>query len=195
MGTIAHLAHHLIPLRSVISQTTRPTIEKSTRSSAKAKTRNSLQYTLQRNVAELDFDFNERVVIVRILSEAGNTLLYQNWSFDALNGHERTKEDGASDEGTEILEMPYDWSRRMDLQRNDDDFVCFSHRGEPTQVHFVLATITAVSILLIGVFYPILFVIGLVIAVFLRTRKRRGGADVKHLKPIQNENASKSKND
>jgi len=214
MGFIAHFAHYFIPLNSIILQQADPstasrttTVTTSSTTDTGTMTKASLQYTLHRNVAELDFDFDQRMVIVRILSDTGTVLLNQNWSFDALSGDDNNEENKehanvgsySSSASIKLDEEAYERSKRILLghqettidhekQRSsssfptdshgydfytDDDFVCVSHRGEPTFLHFVLATATAVTILFLGIFSPFILLIALGLY-YLRKRKREG---------------------
>ena len=201
MGIIAHLAHYLIPLKSIIlfhedpsTESRTATANSSSSADTGAITKTSLQYTLQRNVAELDFDFDKRMVIVRILSDTGTTLLKQDWSFDALNGRgdegkKKEDNDGSIFSSSSVLldEERYERSKRIVLRHQgttidqekkrsstsfptdssvsnfytDDDFVCVSHRGEPTLLHFVLATASAVTIMFLGLFSPFILLVAL----------------------------------
>ena len=218
MGLIAHLAHYLIPLKSIIlnhaglskeSRAATANSSPSTETGNIAKT--SLQYTLQRNVAELDFDFDQRMVIVRILSETGTVILNQNWSFDALNGgiHERTEKEanhGSNFSSSFVLlgEEQYEQSKRILLghqgttideekQRSstsfptdspdynlyvDDDFVCVSHRGEPTLLHFVIATAFTVTIMFLGLFSPFILLVAVGLYYVRKNKPARAGQTI-----------------
>lgn len=148
MGIVANLAHHLIPLTSVLRD---------------AKT-NALQYSLARNVAEIEFDWVKRDLSLRILGDDGTTLLRQDWSMDLLSGTENST---STTTGRTTMESA---ERNSRLDVNLDDFFCLDYQIEPSAVHFTLATITTVVILLVGFLYPLILFIGL--AYFLFTRRR-----------------------
>ena len=93
-----------------------------------------LQFSLDLNFGELDFDWERRVVNLRILGKDLNAppLLSANWTLDELSGR-------TSMTGTKTSFQYVTNSVSNDLFSFDGDWQCLPHRGRPNRIRWLLA--------------------------------------------------------
>lgn len=146
------------------------------RRSRKRRMNMQRQYTLDRNIAEVELDWAENLVAVRILGDKGETLLRQDWSMDRLTGGSGTTtetetflNDKSFDVGQERLEA----SLRRTFSRDHDDYVCVNYRGNIDAVHFVFGIVSSIGLFMTLGLFPILFCFG-VLSKFIIRRCRQG---------------------
>lgn len=129
------------------------------------------QYSLDRNIAEVDLDWNRRIVTVRILGDEGHTLLRQDWSMDKLS---EGSPESSSLLGTKSFEVARDRlqsSIHPTIPAND--YICVNYRGNPDPVHFAFSIAAVVSFALVSSLYPFLFAVGLFIFACGRRRRKK----------------------
>ena len=126
------------------------------------------QFSLARNIAELEFDWSRDHVIVRFLGVEGQVLLKQDWSMDELSGKDASKKtlldprsfDVAREEYNSVVHSP-----------DNHDFICVNYRGNPDKLQFAFSIVTVVGLFIILALYPILMCGGIGIT-FYHKRKR-----------------------
>jgi alkaline phosphatase D len=140
------------------------------------------QYTLQKNVAELEFDWSRQLVIVRVLGDEGQLLLKQKWTMNVLTtvGDERWNLLGPKSFGVAQKQLEGALGSSLPIFGNDleEEFVCVNYRGNLDLIQFAFSIAAIVAFSFIIVMYPSLFVIGLVI-LWLR-RRRQNTSKRKH---------------
>jgi hypothetical protein len=149
----------------------------------RSKTR---QYSLDRNIAEVDFDWNQSLVTVRILGVEGQTLLRQDWSMDRLTG--TVGDTLLSHKSFELGQQRLESALQYTLPKDHDEYICVNYRGNLDRVHFAFSVTSTICIFMILGIYPILFCYGIVTNLVFRrqrnekSRKRRGETTLRRLK-------------
>lgn len=124
------------------------------------KKKKQQQYSLDRNVAEFQFDWTERTVIVRILGVEGQTLLRQDWSMNRLDGGIRTTAEAdtlLSQKAFDIGQHRLESSLKTTFPRGHNEYICVNYRGNIDRVHFAFSVISTIGVFMIGGMCPILF--------------------------------------
>jgi hypothetical protein len=125
---LLHFAHWISPWTEILVKDGGPT--------SKA----GLQYSLEMNVAELDFDWDRESVSVNILGVDGTTVLEQQWSFqDLTKCHTTLVHTAEFDEVRDLRE-------RSKVMEKLDDWVCVHHRGIPNPYQFALSAAAPISL-------------------------------------------------
>jgi alkaline phosphatase D len=118
-----------------------------------------VQYSLDRNFGELEFDWEKRQVILRILGEDDSAppLLSTIWDFDKLSGRTSIEETG------KVSAADYDKVFNDLLSHNvatSKDWICINHRGLPSEKLQLFGVASALSfsmfLLLIPIVFPVL---------------------------------------
>ncbi|CAJ1946225.1 unnamed protein product [Cylindrotheca closterium] len=147
---VLHFAHHIFPWNELIVD----------------DDSNQMQYTLNLNVAELEFDWEDRQVFTRILGHKGQTILEQRWPFRSLTSIEETM---VADRDFQSL------SHRLQRQAtiiDQDDWICVHYTGSPSPVSFAMASIATASLVSILLSAPLLIPILLLWLLLTKRRKR-----------------------
>eukprot|EP00536_Pseudo-nitzschia_multiseries_P000983 jgi/Psemu1/317474/estExt_fgenesh1_pm.C_120011 len=147
-----------------------------------------LQYTLERNVAEVELDWKDNLVTVRILGEEGQTLLRQDWSMDRLTGgtstststtESATRKFVGADE-TLLTEQAFETgqdrlesSLQRKLPRDHEDYICVNYRGNIPPVHFALSIASTVGVGMLLGLAPVWVPAAFLVHLLLRWRRRR----------------------
>lgn len=116
LPSIVHLAHWLCPWKELV-------IDDQSQ---------ERQYSLELNVAELEFDWDRRTVVVSVLGVEGRVLLQQEWPMNHLTETKETMVD-AQDFETAKYRLA-----ASGLLQADDDSVCVHYRGLPNRFHFAI---------------------------------------------------------
>ena len=130
------------------------------------------QYTLERNIAEVEVDWEESVVTVRILGDRGQTLLRQDWSMDRLTGGGEPGIPGAGsllgdpsfEEGQKRLES----SLRRGFPSDHGEYICVNYRGNIDRVHFAFSVVSTIGVFVAIGTYPFLLCLGVLARWVLR---------------------------
>jgi len=140
-----------------------------------------LQFTLERNFAELEFDWEDQSVTLRVLGEKldGTPLLSTRWSFESLsaeNGGDSLGDPALSND--QQMVDSFDNLARLgafDKELEDGQWICLNYRGLPDPIHRVVGLMLPI---LMGVFLTMTPCIlpFLVTLLFRRTYSRRPGA-------------------
>ena len=107
------------------------------------------QYSLELNFGELEFDWDEETLKVRVIGVEGadEPLLSAQWSFNQLSG---------------IKGMPGSKIRESDIAtseaelRSDDSWICVSQGGTVHPVHYFMATLASSALLFSFILLPYL---------------------------------------
>lgn len=136
-----------------------------------------LQYSLERNIAEIEVDWTEDLVILRILGDEGQTLLRQDWSMDRLTGDGRFRNGSANtllgDKSFEVGQERLEASLNTSFPRDHDDYICVNYRGNIDRLHFAFGIFSTIGVFVIIGLYPVLFCFGLLSRFVLRRFRRR----------------------
>ena len=147
------------------------------RQSKKAK----LQYSLDRNIAEFEFDWTERLVTVRIMGDEGQILLRDDWTFDLLTAEANTT---LSDQSFDIAQHRLESSLKMNLSKIHGDYICVNYRGNINRIHFAFSAFSTFAVFtIIGMCPPLLCFFA-----FLKAIRRYSQSKRTHLHRIQNRN-------
>jgi alkaline phosphatase D len=135
------------------------------------------QYTLDRNFAEFEFDWDSRRIMIRVHGENTNDkpLLSTSWNFDLLNGTIALE--------NQILHNA-DYMYRYHILSakgiiTDDDWICLNYQGElslPAKIFSVLSPGTLASIV---VLLPVIFVFRTLWSMFRRILRIRSSITTK----------------
>ena len=117
------------------------------------------QYSIDRNVAELEFDWEQRLVNVTILGIDGVTLVSQSWPIDQLteissqsDGSRISPSSLVTDQDFEIAEKRLKHLSILKSHNNDgDEWICVQYQGLPSKLYFgITTTIFVSSVMLLG---------------------------------------------
>ena len=125
--SILHLAHWISPWTELL-------VDKESK---------QLQYSLDLNIAELNFDWDHQTVITSIFGVEGRVLPQQEWTFQELTEIQTTSVD-SNDFETRHEQLG------VSGMLGSGDWVCVQHRGLPNRIHFA-----------IGVGIPLVFALSL----------------------------------
>eukprot|EP00980_Cylindrotheca_fusiformis_P007373 scaffold1525_cov142-Cylindrotheca_fusiformis.AAC.173 len=123
-GWVMHFAHWISPWNEIV-------IDEKTR---------KLQYSLDLNIAELDFDWVERKVLATILGSNGEPLLQQKWPFDDLSIVQKTT---LRDQDFDLVSQ---YLRDRLIGGENNDWTCVHYRGIPSPLAFALSIVVTVTV-------------------------------------------------
>jgi hypothetical protein len=129
-----------------------------------------LQYSLARNVAEMELDWINRSVIVRILSDGGQILLSQEWLIDDLSGAINPTKTFLQPNSYAVARNRLESAIQSTIP--NDDFVCVNYRGNADPVHFAFSIASVIGLTVISSMYPFLICVGLCVACCRKTRSK-----------------------
>jgi hypothetical protein len=132
------------------------------------------QYSLDRNVADFEFDWIERLVTVRILGDEGQTLLREDWSMNQLTTEADTM---LSDEAFDVGEHRLESSLKTTFPAGHSQYICVNYRGNIDRVHFAFSVVSTIGVFMIAGMGPIL----MLIYVLTKAIRRRYPTNRKHL--------------
>lgn len=112
------------------------------------------QYSLDRNIAEFEFNWTERVVNVRVLGDEGQTLLREDWSMDQLTASADTM---LNDKEFEIGQQRLESSLQTAFIKDHSEYICVNYRGNINRLHFAFSVISTIGVFVIAGICPILF--------------------------------------
>ena len=130
-----------------------------------------VQYALQNNFAEFEFDWDSRELIIRILGEkvGGKPLLSTAWSFDGLSGVTKFPETGKV--------KPSDFQsiyKHLSVHgAQKEDWICVNYRGPSSLAHKLYGFFTPVMLAGSIVMMPLIVPLLLAYFVLLRPRKKK----------------------
>jgi hypothetical protein len=189
----------------------------STSSSSTTPPRRNMQYSLNRNFAELDFDWIQRQVTIQILGEQvnGPPLLQTTWDFDTLSGyvpppppppvlsggignsrqqsflkdfHFRQAQHELQ---AHVHESPMDWNLTVENETTDDGavvWICLPYRGPQRFRLKVFNFVVPAGTAVILYFGPVVVPILFILFMLLRWyRQRRINVDMKKTKLVKSD--------
>lgn len=166
LKSVLNYAHFVNPWTGLLQRN-----DDESENEASSQTPKRLQYTLDRNVAEFEFDWTNRTVIVRVLGETGETLLREDWPMTRLSTNQANNtllDDEAFDVGLGRLES----ALQNPLPTNHSDFVCVDYRGNPNQFHKALGMASTFGLFVVMVTSPFVVFLCLFAIVAQRFRFR-----------------------
>ena len=126
----------------------------SIQSSRSTRKNTQQQYSLDRNIAEFEFDWIERFVTVRILGDEGQTLLREDWSMNQLTTEADTM---LSDKAFDIGQHRLETSLKTTFPTGHSEYICVNYRGNIDRVRFAFSVISTIGVFMIVGMCPILF--------------------------------------
>ena len=148
-----------------------------------ASTPSGLQYSLEKNFGELEFDWEERTVTMRALGEqpGAPALVEAHFSMDQLSGNTRHVVPGSSQlTSSDFLQEANRRSPRR-LEHGRDEWICLDYRRESTTSGWSAAAASATMLLSSRMMIMVCCTLALI-----RLRKRSSsGTGTSCAKPIQ----------
>jgi hypothetical protein len=134
-GPILSLAHRICPWTELL-------LDENT---------GSPQYSLERNVAELEMDWDQHLVNVTVLGINDQVLVRQSWPFEHLTAAVRESSMVKNEEFSRVAERLQQLSI---LESNADEWICVHYRGLPGKLHFGLACAVSFTVWSFFFFLP-----------------------------------------
>jgi len=164
-GSLMHLLHMVCPWTELMISDASPDDISLENGGAEGAT-TGLQYSLEKNFGELEFDWDKQMVSMRVLGEDVDSppLLSAKWSMDQLSGR-------ASTPGSSLgLE---DFQRQRELTKLvDNEWTCANHRGVVTVTQHLFGHVTAGMVFSILLPFPFLLPAYLLLVVLGRYARR-----------------------
>jgi hypothetical protein len=132
------------------------------------------QFSLARNIAEVEFDWSRCHVTVRILGVEGQVLLKQDWSMDELSGKDARTKTLLDPRSFDVAREQYESVVQTTESR---DFICVNYRGNPDKLQFAFSIVTVVSLFMILALYPIIMCGGFGVTLYHKRRRNRRKQD------------------
>lgn len=140
--------------------------------------KDGLQYSLDLNFAEFEFDWDQKQVVVRILGEDEHIHLAKVWSLDELNGKGPSGQPRFVNNDYHIAKVRRSLEDLGVLEsavNNSNDWICVNYRGLPNPVHRVVAMASSVlALATLTTILPSMVLIAIVVVLMrqLRTWRR-----------------------
>jgi hypothetical protein len=139
-----HWAHHTPAWTDLVDLTSLKPYE--------SDAKRGLQYVLERNFGEMEFDWENQQLIVRVLSRTGKSLISTVWPFSLLSG---TIEPPA----TGLIQLSdYEKTYQRLLLHNvskSNDWICINHRGIPSLGAKLFGVMSPISVAAFIIFLPL----------------------------------------
>jgi hypothetical protein len=133
-----------------------------------AGAKRGVQYTLERNFAELELDWDKKQVVVRVLGDNAKAepLLSTAWDFDQLNGA------ASSSPPATISQSDYAQAYRRLSTRGAElaDWICVSRHGTPSVAVKLYGVVSPILVVLFLTFLPFNLIL-LIACIAWRRRK------------------------
>jgi len=156
-GTAMHFLHQLRPWTQLMMSSDDPTI---THDGGMESAKTGLQYSLERNFGELEFDWEERTVALRSIGEDGRPLLSSKIQMDQLSGKSLMKTSFLSED-----EFQREIAEQHPLVAGE--WVCLPYRGRVGVMHEMLGHVRSVLAIVSFFTLPVL------VPAYLLVRRRR----------------------
>ena len=163
-----HLAHHTTSWTDVIHYRDTTT---STPTPSSNPLKVGLQYVLERNFGEMEFDWENRQVLVRVFGDTGTEFIRTAWPFDLLSGYNRTEPIPTGRLRISDYEHTYQNLLRHNVSQ-PDDWICLNHRGVSSFGMKLFDVLSPIGLVLFLVSLPINIVL-LAMWMIWRHRKRQ----------------------
>jgi hypothetical protein len=145
-----HFAHYTTSWTDVIQYRATTTTSAIPTPSSNEHWKTGLQYVLERNFGEMEFDWENRQVLVRVFGHTGTEFIHTIWPLDLLSGRNQTELIPTG----RLRTLDYERAYQNLLHHNvsqPDDWICLNHRG-----------VSSFGMKLFGVLAPVGLVIFLV---------------------------------
>jgi len=146
------------------------------------RTKKGIQYVLQRNFGELEFDWDNRQVVVRVFGQTRDGVavpfISTGWDFDVLSGLKPVKQTGKI-KGSDYERLYQRMLGAEGIRRhvNEDDWICVNYRGYPSfarKMFGFISPITLAGFLMFGP--PVLATVALAVLARRLVFRRRNAA-------------------
>lgn len=132
--------------------------------------KHGFQYALVRNFGELNFNWDTRQVIVRVLGNTGKVLMSTAWSIDLLSGISEPQSKGF----LKLTDFEQTYQRLTNHNVSQpDDWICVNHRGIPSLGVKLFGVVSPICVALSIAFLPLIIVMLTVWLVWRHMRRQR----------------------
>lgn len=118
---------------------------------AQAKKRGR-QYALQRNFGELEFDWEQRQVIVRVLDATGDTVISTAWPWTLLSGTSAPEPTGRLHMSD--FEAVQQRLLAHNVSQSSADWICLNHGGVVSSGAKLYSVLSSISVAAFFMFLP-----------------------------------------
>jgi PhoD-like phosphatase len=152
-NVLLHSMHNLSPWNDIMKATSSdvPSAEGLYENGGGEGARTGLQYSLEQNFGELEFDWDRRTIALRSMgkNEGSPPLLMAKLSMDQLSGRAAIRSSHLS---------PSDFRVEMEARHHpyDGDWICMNHRGRETQLGQIIGHVSTLFVLVTVVPLPML---------------------------------------
>jgi hypothetical protein len=136
-----HVSHNLLPRTDLQYVDKRESVE-----GEYASPKSGLQYSLSKNFGEIEFDFNDRRVILRSIGENGMPLIATSYTFDQLSG--RAEMPGSRIKASDFRTVASLNNRSGLPLLYGNEWVCVNHRGYDSPMSHLIGH-TCVSLIML----------------------------------------------
>ena len=167
--TLMHSLHYLCPWTDIlVSSSSDNSVEGMHETGGGEGSITGLQYSLQQNFGELEFDWNARTVALRSIGKNQDAppLLMAKLSMDQLSGR-------AALHSPHLTPQDFrDETSGFHHRLLDSDWVCINHRGRDSQLSHMLGHVSTVLVLVTVVPFPLLLPVFLLLLFVRRWTQR-----------------------
>jgi hypothetical protein len=131
-------------------------------------TKSGLQYSLEKNFGELEFDWESRTVVARTMGEDPHAepLLMAKWSLDQLSGHEELL-------GGSLTSQDFIEEAELRHHTVQGEWTCVNYRGRPTFLGQMIGYMMALASFTVLFPFPMLLPSIVALFLFRRGQKRK----------------------
>ena len=169
-----HFAHHTTSWTDIVYyRATTSTTASTTPSQSNHHLKHGLQYVLERNFGEMEFDWEHRQVLVRVFGHTGTEFIHTVWPFDVLSGIDHPTERKPTCGRLRITdyERAYQSLARHNVSQ-PDDWICLNYRGVSSFGMKLFGVLSPVGVVIFLISLPFNLVL-LVVWMMWRHRKRQ----------------------
>jgi hypothetical protein len=162
-STLMNVMHSLCPWTELLKASPNEVLVEA------GETKPGLQFSLQKNFGEVEFDWENRLVRLRALGDDGSVLLSSQLTLEQLSGTEVLK-GGLLDE--------LDFQHERDSLTNtlpQSQWVCINHRGIDTQLAHIIGHVSSLLVTLVVIACPIFLPLVCFLFLYRRRFSRLGG--------------------
>lgn len=171
-GTVLiHSLHNLLPWRDILraSPSDAPNDEGLFENGGGERAMSGLQYSLEQNFGELEFDWNKRTVTLRAMgkNKYSPPLLMSKFSMDQLSGRKTIASPHLAMDDF-LAEQASDRHRLY-----DSEWICINHRGRDSNFRQILGHVSTLFVLVTVVPMPLLLPVFLILLLLRRWSRRK----------------------
>ena len=156
LSTTMHILHYTSPWTSLLKSEPIPMVDGLYPNGGQDGAKVGLQYSLEKNFGELEFDWSQRTVTMRSIGETPSAppLLSASWSLDQLNGVDPIPGSLLNDQ--EYLIAAGSYKKRPATAAVYSEWMCLNHRGDTSFFSQTIGHLSALGGLSIALPIPML---------------------------------------